>query len=129
MRKFVLAMLLAGASGSAAAEWIGVGRNESNALYADPASIRREGDLVRMWNLVDLKAAWTDPGGRSYLSQKAEFEYDCNERRLRVLSFSWFTGKMGGGEIGESNFVPDDWEPVLPDSGIEFLWRVACGKQ
>lgn len=126
MRSAVLAILLAGAGGSAAAEWVGVGRNESNVLYADPATIRRDGDLVKMWNLVDLRIARTDLGGTNYFSQKAEFEYDCNDRQVRLLSYSWHTGKMGGGQTGESNSVPDDWEPILPESGMEFLWRVAC---
>jgi hypothetical protein len=48
MRKPILMMLLAVVSSSAAAEWVELGSNEISTAYSDPATIRRNGDMVKM---------------------------------------------------------------------------------
>ena len=56
MRKTILMILLAVASSSPAAEWVKVSENETAAIYVDPATIGKAGDLVKMWRLLDFKA-------------------------------------------------------------------------
>jgi hypothetical protein len=48
MRKLILILLLAVLSSSAMAEWIKVGANDNSTIYADPATIRKEGNMVKM---------------------------------------------------------------------------------
>ena len=51
MPKAILMMLLAVVSSSASAGWVVVGVHDTSILYADPASIHRAGNRVKMWGL------------------------------------------------------------------------------
>jgi hypothetical protein len=46
MRRLILSVLLAVVSSSAAAEWVEVGRADTITAYADPATIRKAGNMV-----------------------------------------------------------------------------------
>ena len=120
-------------SSGAAAGWIAVSVNETVGVtaYAGPATIRRAGDMVKMWDLLDLKTAQQGSGNlrNSYLSSKTQHEYDCKEKRVRQLYFSWHSGNMGNGELVFSNSEPVPWNPVSPGSILEYLWKIACGKR
>ena len=80
MRKAILVMLLAGACSSAAAEvWVVVGKNEKFTAYADPATMRKEGSMVKMWNLFDYKTAQAGVAGKRYL---------CHNENVTMLQFN-----------------------------------------
>ena len=128
MRKAILMLLLFVMSSSAAAAWVLAGRNEITSAYADPASIRRTGDMVRMWDMFDLKTA-RELDKKPYLSMKREVEYDCKEERSRLLFFSGHSKNMADGEVVYSSSDPHDWEPISSSSGNETLWKFACGKR
>lgn len=127
MHKIILMMLLAAVSNGAMAEWTSVGSNESTAIYVDPASIQRIGNMAMMWHLIDFKTAQKDMGEK-YLSTKDRNEYDCKEEKLRRRAFSEHSKNMGKGEIVYSDSYTTKWKPVPPDSGVEILWRFACNK-
>jgi len=55
MRKAILMMLLAMASGNAAAEWVKVAETHRSVIYVNPASIRKVGHIVKMWSLADTQ--------------------------------------------------------------------------
>ena len=123
---FLLTRLLL-SSGLAYADWEDVTGNDQGdvTVYANPDTIRRNGDLVKMWQLSDFTTVQTVESD-SYLSSKAEREYDCAEECTRVLAFTWFSGDMGGGTAVYSNSNERNWEPFTPHSIDEALWEVAC---
>jgi hypothetical protein len=130
MRKAIVMMLLAVVSSSAAAEWIVADFNDTSTDYADRTTIRKAGDLVRMWDIADYKTVNVGPDGKQYMSMKRQHEYDCRNEKARTLLLSVYTGHMGGGEVVYSRSDPDDqWEPVPPETMLESLWKVACGKK
>lgn len=54
-------------------------------MYVDPDTIRRNGDLVKMWHLSNRKTMeW-------YGFIKSQREYDCVEARRRLLAVSIFS--------------------------------------
>ena len=130
MRNAILMMLLAVVSGRAAAEWVWVGDTSTAAIYWDPATIRRTGNIVNMGVLHDLKTAvLSETNGIHYASQKLQAEYDCKEEQWRMLYFSWYSGNMGGGKMVEYLADSFKWKPVPLGSGVEALWQLACGKK
>ena len=63
-------------------------------VYVGRDSIRRQGHLMTMWQLIDLK---TMQGGRSparFSSTKIQKEIDCMGKRLRVLALTDFWDNM-----------------------------------
>lgn len=128
VRKANLMMLLAVVSSSAAAEWVEVGSSETSTLYADPTTIRRAGNLVKMWNLIDSKTPMK-LRGMPYLSSRVQQQYDCKEEQWRAVYLSFFAGNMGNGPLLFDNSDPDKWSPVPPGGGHEILWKIACAKR
>lgn len=126
--KIVLTLLLAVVSSSAMAEWVELGSDNTITIYADPATIHRQGSRVTMWDLGDFQTA-EKFGDKSYLSVRQQQEYDCKGKRLRVLRATCHARNMGKGETICRISKPRHWEPVLPVSFDESMWEIACKKR
>jgi hypothetical protein len=129
---WLLTTLLVLSSGSAYAEWVAVASSQSKdgyyTVYADPDTIRRKEEMVKMWLLFDFKTTQT-VAGHLILSIKGQEEYDCDGKRRRVLIFSEFSGNMGGGQAVYSTSDERSWAPVDPESIVHDVWEFACGKK
>ena len=130
MTRLLLIILLFMSSGPAYAEWVPVDGKveEGMGAYADPAAMRREGDLGKMEVLFDFKTIQTK-AGVSYLSAKAQMEYDCAEQRFKGLAVMYFSGNIGSGKLLDRSSGKGKWLPVSPGSLDQTLWKVACGKK
>jgi hypothetical protein len=131
MRKkcLLLITLLLLSSGPAYAEWMSLGESDAGTtVYADPATMRREGDLVKMEVLFDFKTIQTK-AGVSYLSAQAHMEYDCAEQRFGGHAVMYFSDNMGRGTLRDRSSAKGKWLPVSPGSLDHALWKLACGKK
>jgi len=130
MKRLLLITLLVLNSGPVYAEWVLTSGNDDAGLtvYVDPDTIRRKGNLVKMWQLYDYKTIQT-VAGDSLLSIKRYNEYDCTEERTRMLAYTWFSGNMGSGKVVYGTPDEQQWEPVIPRSINRTLWKVACNKK
>lgn len=125
--KTILMLLLAVVSSGAVAEWINVSTDESgSSVYADPATIQKVGNRVKMWVLFDYRKATLDAGDRIMSIRKHE-EYDCKETQVRLLYISKHSGRFTEGKMVYLNDIPNnEWVPVAPGSILEDLWKYAC---
>ena len=131
LKRLLLITLLVMSGGPVYAEWVELGHTEGVngfTVYVDLDTIRRKGELVKIWALRDYKTIRTGAGGL-FLSGKDQYEYDCAEEHTRVLAFTEFSGNMGSGNLVHSNSVEGKWEPVIPGSIDQGLWKIACGKK
>ena len=129
MNRLLLGLMLLMTATAASAEWNLVDESESFVQYVDIATLRRSGNLVKLWDLRAYKTAQT-LAGDSYFSNKAQQEYDCKEERVRALAYTFFDGKMGNGKIVFTNSETSmKWQPIEPGSVGETLWKIACGKK
>ncbi len=127
MPKAILILLLAAVSNGAAAEWVNVSTDDSGStIYADPSTIRKVGNRVKMWVLFDYRKATLDAGDKIMSKRKHE-EYDCKKKQIRLLYLSKHTGRFTEGKVVYLNDIPyNKWVPVVPGSVFEDLWRYAC---
>ncbi len=127
MPKAILILLLAAVSNGAAAEWVNVSTDDSGStIYADPSTIRKVGNRVKMWVLFDYRKATLDAGDKIMSKRKHE-EYDCKKKQIRLLYLSKHTGRFTEGKVVYLNDIPyNKWVPVVPGSVLEELWRYAC---
>ena len=123
---WLLITLLFLSSVPAYAEWVAIGSSGGNigSVYSDPDTIRRKGDLVKMWILSDFKTLQT-VADASYLSRLSQSQYDCTEERIRQLTVSWHSGNMGKGNVVWTNSDESKWEPVAPGTLGHTLWELA----
>ena len=133
MTRLLLIILLFLNSAPAYAEWVKVSEDdeaEKNVynVYVDPATIRRNSNLVKMRQFYDYKTVQT-VGGIRFLTAEEQWEFDCAEERMRQLAYTWFSGNMGSGNAVHSSANEGKLESVTPDSVGQALWIVACGKK
>jgi surface-adhesin protein E len=113
-------------AGPAYGGWVSVGIDgEGMNAYVDIDTIHRNGNLVQMWTLVDIKAG----KGHAFLSHKEHVEYDCAAERHRLLAGSWYSEHMGKGNVDALDSYENKWSSIKPESIPEMLWKFACGKQ
>ncbi len=131
MRSIVLMLVLGIAGCTDNPGWVKIDDRDTITVYIDPATIRREENRVRMWSMSDHKTAQVTIGKR-HLSQKTQSEFDCKNKRVRLLYFSWHSDNMGNGQIvhvDDYDNKPGPWESVLSGSVGESQWKFVCGKQ
>ena len=128
----LLAFLVLGI-GPLYAEWVPVeGYAQVPGLqteYVDPDTIRKEGNLVTLWQLTDFRWMQGNPKGTPrFLSTKTHKQFNCMEVRVRFLAFTEFYGHMGTGRPAAEYVDKDHWLPVRPDTIDQALWELACKK-
>lgn len=126
-------MLLAVVSCSAVAEWVRVNSsdNGNSIVYADPSTLRKENNMVKMSILLDSNTAeGFDANGKVFRSIQEQKEFDCKERKERVLYATAYSGNVGKGKVISSGKPTREstrnWNLVSPDTLEENLWKIAC---
>jgi len=130
MKRLIVIILLVLSSSPAYAEWVKVSDSDEAGMtvYVDPATIRRNRNLVKMWQFYDYKTVQT-VAGIGFLTVKEQWEFDCAEERRRVLALTEFSGNMGSGTEVYTNSEVGKWQPVAPSSIGQLLWKFACDKK
>ena len=130
MKKLLLTLMLAAVSSSAMAEWVYVAKDkeETFTVYADPTTIRKTGNTVKMWSLDDYKSV-RNTLGLMNLSSRSLNEYDCKEKQVTMHFLYVHSGNMGRGEVALINMNIDASEIHIPPGSISKIsLKLACGK-
>lgn len=79
-------------------------------VYYDPKTLRRDGDLVTLWQLTDYKMMQGNAsfgrfmmGPHRFFSTKTHKEFHCTDNTVRLLASSEFSWHMGGIERGRES--------------------------
>ncbi|MGZ5241411.1 MAG: surface-adhesin E family protein [Caldimonas sp.] len=116
----------------AATAWESVGRSlkGETEFFVARSTIRHYGDSIRMWEMIDKKAA-TNIVGKPVHSVRNLYEYDCRGARRRMLAAAAYSGHVGKGTVVGSEFFanPFPWQGVGADAGYsEYLFKMVCAK-
>lgn len=126
-RKALLLSLLLLATGSAWAEWEEVSKTDRATFYADKTTIRKDGNLSKMWSVYDLKQRDKDGS----MSSRSRHEYDCKGERRRYLATSSHAEPMAGGKTIESygeDLNKNPWRDIPPGTAAEDMLKIACAQ-
>lgn len=119
----ILCFLLALVATPAWAEWVKVSVSDTSIFYIDPASIRKDGNLRKVWRITDLKQRHKD----GEMSIRGLDEYDCKEERLRFLALSSHSETMAGGEtLWSKNYSDGEWQAIPPGSTVARVLKIVC---
>ncbi len=114
---------------TAGAEWVPAKGHQAQGVnaYAARSSIRRQGNIVKMWGMFDFASPQVADGQR-YLSVKNEMEFDCKNFRARIDSITGYSGHKGSGSVVNRYGSPLNWESISPNGTNpgDALARVAC---
>ena len=124
MLHFVLSALLLLAVTSAQADWVRVGENSGMAVYVDPTTLVKDGDVRRAWGLQEMK--WYRSDG--VVSFKTLDDFNCKENRRRTVFRVAYAGTMATGKVLDSgSLMVSDFEQVYPFSPGAWQLEYVCG--
>lgn len=123
--RFILCLLLALVTAPAWAEWLEVVVLDSgDAIYIDPAKIRKNGNFRKVWEIQNLKQRHE----MGEMSRRFLNEYDCKEEQVRILSGTSHSEPMAGGKVLLSGDSPRKWIAIAPDTYPERIFKFVCAK-
>jgi hypothetical protein len=120
----IILCLLAFVTSPAWAEWVKVRETKDATFYIDPATIRKDGNLRKIWEVKDFRER--DTGGE--MSVRFLSEYDCREERYRVLALSSHTEPMAKGHTVISGDDPSPWVTIPLDTLGKATLKRVCAK-
>ena len=125
-KSILLPLLLLLATGSAWAGWEKIGETDQKTIYVDRATLRKEGDLRRIWSIQDFKQRSKD----GEMSSRMRSEYDCKGERYRFLGISTHSESMAGGKMLFSALedLKEPWSEIPPESAGERILKIACAQ-
>lgn len=126
MKRRAVGVLLLCAAGSVMANWVRVRGDGIVTVLADPATIVRSGDMVKMWSVINYAQPRATAEGKAYSSSRQQLEYDCAENLSRSLFFSRHSDYTGWGDVVYRNETPGRWIPVPQGSIGGALMKFAC---
>ena len=125
---FLARLLAAGAvlavcsPGAWAMNWTKLVETQTMTFYVNRNAIERDGDVRRIWEMQDLKAA--DPEG--VMSRRYLNEYDCKEKMHRIGQMTSFSGRKLTGkplfEVAEWGY----WRKIPPDGVFVVSYVMLC---
>ena len=110
---------------AAHAEWLLMTpSSDTEKIYIDKSTIKRNGDIVKSWILFDyVKVQRSDDD--FYQSSKTYTEFNCAEEMLRITYDISYAQHNGEGRVVSTNNNPGKWSPAVPGtSGMSVLKSV-----
>ena len=109
--KKVFICLMAISATSAMAEWVEVASSDSVTRYVDFKTIRKQGNIRKVWELWDFKKRLKS----GELSMTLRTEFDCKEETDRPLQMNGYSQKMSRGNVLKTvAFNGDEWNSRPP---------------
>lgn len=120
----LLPLMLLAVCCSASAEWTLVGSSSRAEMYADLETIEKKQGSVSVWILTNI---FDDPTSKSLASR---VEYDCKQKRSRVLQeYRYSEHFMGGKNVSrDQTTISDDWLFAAPGTVTMNIINTLCKK-
>jgi hypothetical protein len=125
--KFLVCLCLSTLSGFAlAADWVSLGLADHATYGIDRASIEKDGQLRRVWTMLDYREPQKSSQGKTYRSSRALMEMECAKHQVRTRSMSLYSGHHLSGEALTSEGIFDQWQAVTPNSPVATMLKLVC---
>ena len=128
--KKLFPLLLLFMSATASADWVKINgaADTSSEKFIDTKAIRQTGPMNtmrRVWEISNLAKV----ASNKVLSIKNYMEYDCKDRRIRVLEESNFSEYWAQGAtltITANDTMPGNWNDIVKGSVDETIFKRVC---
>lgn len=127
MKKIIMSFSLLASFNTYAQLWDPVVESESNTVYSyDSSSVKRDGDIVTYWELVDYGTPLKS-GSLVVVSSKTMVIQDCKNNKFKVSTLMDYDGHKGMGHIVNVElFRTTNWYEGTPDSVNEVMKQQVC---
>ncbi len=104
-------------------DWSKILEGYDETYYIDHSTIRKNGQFVTLWLLIDLKQRDTE---KEFFSSKAQAEYACKDKKARLLTSIAYSDKMASGNIIRNFTKPTNWSFIRSNSPRGFVQSLVC---
>ncbi len=114
------------------AEWEVFEVTSKGVMYLDKSTIRKSGEITKIWELADYFEVQTATDGSKYKSAKVRWAFNCLEETMTAIAMTQYSGSMGADDVVWSNTRKEihwTWESVVPGSSGAIFFKIACGKK
>jgi hypothetical protein len=109
----------------AQAQWEKISENNDLINYIDKSTIKKDGNLRKIWRLTDLKKREIT----GEMSIRMMVEHDCKEDLFRYLFVSNHSDPMAGGRIiNQVRKDEKEWSQVPPETLSATIHKIVCAK-
>jgi hypothetical protein len=124
MKKIIMHFFLCFSALSAgAADWRFIEENESRVrYYIDDSTIQPNRSMRRVWMLLDRKT----PDTYGDLSTRIFTEFDCEQKKHRLLQVEGFKRSMANGAMSSSEAGGVEWRYISPATVINEVLVAVC---
>jgi hypothetical protein len=106
-----------------------VGADGSWAAFSTDHQLKRSGRLVTAWLRQEYPEPHRSAAGDAYSSDVQKIQYDCAKEQARVLLAIYYAQNNLAGAQHSEEADPKlvAWDPIVPGTQSEFIFRWACG--
>ena len=109
--------------------YIFVGRDSktNNNSYVDKNSIKKTGEVVSMWAVVNFNESRSDKKGKIN-SSKLKLLIDCSKGKFKIVELKTYSEDMGKGTLITNEEIPkdNDWENIYRDGFGYDTFKYVC---
>lgn len=126
----VLIFLILNATGAhAQLDSVARSTDGNDIYYVERSSIRREGNVLKLWMFSDKREPEVATNRRIYFSTKAYTFFNCRNSTYRFDALIGYSKNMWQGDvvINDQKNPDPTWYQVVPGSSLAVIFRYACG--
>jgi hypothetical protein len=129
MRRLILFLLLISSLNVYGQIWEPIVESDKKIVYSyDSTSVKRDGDIVTYWELVDYPTPWIS-GNKTIISSKTKVIQDCKNNRFKISDLMDYDGRKGMGNIVNIELVrKTDWFYGEEGTVNDAMMKLVCGK-
>jgi len=103
--------------------WVKYAESATTTFYYAPEMVKVDGQMREVWEIQNLKQR--DPKDDE-LSRRVHYEYDCQKKRFRFLSYSHHPEEMAGGKAIQTVSTTGRWHPILANTAASDIFKRVC---
>ena len=126
MKKLLFVILLS-ISSLVHAQWIVIDYvpEKLAMLFIDKSTIQQVNQYTRVWTKVEFHTSSEMFVKQNVLSTRAYLEFDCREKKYRILSFQSFRNNNLNGFVYSDDKV-EDWQFIAPQTAYVGVLENIC---
>ena len=107
--------------------WEPIVESDKKIVYSyDSTSVKRDGDIVTYWELVDYPTPWIS-GNKTIVSSKTKVIQDCKNNRFKISDLMDYDGHKGMGNIVNVELVrKTDWFYGEEGTVNDVMMKLVC---
>ncbi len=105
------------------ADWKKFGNSTDSEYFVETDTVRKESGYIFFWKMIDYSKPLLDS---NFNSVKVYIKGDCKIKKIKTLTYVFYTGRKGTGESEQQESANKNWKYPVPESVDYSLLEDLC---